>query len=192
MSGKSSSARALGTKLGRPVISTDDLGAAVRALVPARTAPGLHAITRPDHRLYHSRTPVPLQVEHAISAHTALWPAIKAVAEAHASWDAPAIIEGWALLPELVAAIFPQAAVWLSVPPPVFRERARADHAFYAEADDPDAMLARFSERSTSYSSFLEVSAQRLGLPFLKLRGVELAEDVVEQILISVSSEPAA
>jgi 2-phosphoglycerate kinase len=191
MSGKSSVASALSARLRRPVISTDDLGAAVRALVPARTAPDLHAFFTPDHHLYYARTPVAVQLEQAIAAHTALWPAIKAVAGVHASWGAPAIIEGWALLPELVAESFPEAAAWLSVPPPVFLERARADHAFYAEADDPETLLARFCERSTRFSSLLRASAQRLGLPFLELRGTEFPEEIAEKLLTSVFAESA-
>jgi hypothetical protein len=173
------------------VASTDDLGASVRALVPREVAPNLHALATRDHRFYHVETPVAVQLDDAISAHGALWPAIEAVARVHASWAVPAIIEGWALLPDLVAGSFARSAVWLTVPASVFLQRVWTDRTFLAGAPDPDVLASRFAERSAAFSFALQASVRRLRLPFLELQGTQTPAEIAETILTALAETAA-
>ena len=103
LSGKSGIADTIARRHGMAHISTDDLSTAIRAMTSAETHPALHHrdVDGSFRAYYASHTPRFL-MQDASSFHRAAWPAIEAVARAHAAWDRPALIEGWGILPELV------------------------------------------------------------------------------------------
>ena len=186
--GKSSVAMKLGSRLDRSVISTDDLGAAVRTLVPSSISPDLHAGVSSDYIKYHAEVPVEDRIKHSLVAHRALWPAIDSVARRHRTWDRPAIVEGWALLPALVAESYSKSGVWLSIPPEIEMERLRSNPSFYDNADEPDLFLSSFCQRSEKFTMHIETSCSKLGLPFIRLRS-ENAEEVAEIVLSYLSDK---
>jgi 2-phosphoglycerate kinase len=185
MSGKSSVARVLGSRLSRAVISTDDLGEAVRGITSSDTHPELHPFGDQDYREYTVSHSPEEMLEHSHQAHRALWPAIEAVVRAHATWAAPAVVEGWALLPGLVSQLRLEAvsALWLEVPETALKARTRANAAFHAGASDPERMIHNFTLRSVRFTEWLRKEAATLGLRVVQLSGSDPSERVAETCL---------
>jgi 2-phosphoglycerate kinase len=145
--GKSVIAHALGASLGMGVISTDDLACAVRAA----TGRG-----NEDYREYYIIRSVRELLKAAREDRRRLWPSLKAVIGAHADWDRPAVFEGWALLPDLVAGEMGDLpAVWVEVPEGVLEVRIREETG-------------------------------RLGLPLVSLGGEESPEEAAKACLDAI------
>ena len=184
-SGKTTVAAVLGREPGRPVIATDDLAAAARGLVSRGSAPELHAIQAADPREYHTSTPVEQQLEDAQRAHRALWPALRAVIVAHARWAPPAIVEGWALLPDLVAGLRTEsvAAVWLDCTSALLEGQLRVGAGFLAGARQPERAIHGFTARSRGFTRWLR--GELAGRPDerIRLHGDETAEQVAARCL---------
>jgi dephospho-CoA kinase len=188
--GKSSVALKLSSILDRPVISTDDLGEAVRALVPVEENPNLHASFRSDYINYHTNFSVENQIEDSFTSHKALWPAIDAVADRHVTWDCPAIIEGWALLPELVQKNYPNSGVWISTPSHIIIDRLKAEPSYYENAGDSQRFLLNVAERNEGFAFRLQSICMALQLPFIELHSESL-DDVVEIVVSQFSNKGA-
>jgi len=188
MSGKSTVARAIATEIGFSTIATDDLGAAARGVTGPEVAPDLFAARAEDHREYYLSHTVEELLDHAERAHRALWPAISSVIHEHATWARSSIIEGWALLPALVAKLdlASIAAVWIDVPESVLNARVRADTAFYAGASDPELMIRRFTSRSVEFGLRLREQTSALHLPLVRLSGAETPEEACVALLHAI------
>jgi 2-phosphoglycerate kinase len=187
--GKSTIARALADQLGHLVIATDDLGAAVRGVTEPAVAPELFAAHPGDHREYLASHSGDELLEHALRSHRALWPAIESVIHAHATWSTPAIVEGWTLLPDLVAGFDHVAAVWIEIPGSVLEERVRADTAFYAGASDPDLVIRRFIRRSVEFGGWLRTEISARELPHVRLSGAETPVEASHALLEALQGQ---
>jgi chloramphenicol 3-O-phosphotransferase len=188
-SGKSTVARAIAAQVGFSVIGTDDLGAAARGVTGAAVAPDLFAMRADDYREYYISHSAEELLEHAQRSHRALWPGIESVIREHATWASSAIIEGWALLPDLVAKLDLSgvAAVWIEVPDSVLEARVRANPAFYAGASNPDLMIRQFTRRSVDFGFVLRTQTSALQLPLVRLSGSETPEEASRALLESIS-----
>jgi len=182
-SGKSTLARTLAAQLGYQVIATDDLGAAARGVTGPEAAPDLFAMRDDSYQHYYVKYTVAEQLDHALRAHRALWPAIESVIHEHATWAPPCIIEGWALLPELVAGVRGATAVWLEVPEPAIVARVTANKAFHAGAPDPELLIGQFSRRSVEFGRWLGERTAALQLPLVRLTGSEPPDEVARNVL---------
>lgn len=190
MSGKTSGAVAMARALDRVVISTDDLGAAARAVTSPDIHGDLHALAGPDLVARYARCAPDELVEQARRAHRDLWPAIEAVARAHASWARPAVIEGWAVLPAAVRrlGLDSLAAIWIGVPDPVIEARVRADATFLSGSPHTARAIEHFIARSVAFGRWLRQEAVGAGLPFLDLAGDETPELVARRCLDALPS----
>jgi 2-phosphoglycerate kinase len=194
LSGKTAAARLIGRQCGMPVISTDHLGEAARAVTTPSSNADLHACTLIDYRDYYaSRLPEQL-FDDALRAHRALWPAIEAVIRRHLAWAGPAVIEGWALLPHLVVTIdSPRlCAVWIEAPEATMRLRLEAETGFVRGAADPSLLVERFVSRSTLMNRWLSAQASACGLPYVVLSGSESPHDVSSRCLEAIGLNHAA
>ena len=72
-------------------------GTVSRLQIPATT----HAMTGIDYREYYIQNTAETLCRHALDAQRAIWPAIESIARARSCWGSPAVIEGWAILPDL-------------------------------------------------------------------------------------------
>ncbi len=179
--GKTSAAVLVAEQLRRPLIATDDLGQAVRAMTDSAARPDLHAAHVPAHLDYHLSRSARERVEDALRSHRALWPAVRAVIATHANWAGPAVIEGWALLPELVGK--QAAALWLGVPEHVIEERVRARCSLHEAAAEPEAFIKSFTARSVRIQHWLRQEAAKTGHVFLELQGSESPAEVARRCL---------
>jgi 2-phosphoglycerate kinase len=178
MSGKSTVARVLADRHRYACIATDDLGAAVRALSPPR------AEDTEDHREYYVARSVEELWQQALAGHRALGPAIDAVVRRHASWAAPAVIEGWALVPDdgVGDGVRDLGRVWLLASRELLEARVRADRAFWAGASDEEAMITKFVARSLRLDEHLRAVAQQRPLHLVQLMGAEAPDAIADRI----------
>jgi hypothetical protein len=194
LSGKTAAARWIGQRCGLPVISTDHLGEAARAVTSPTSHPDLHLCTRLDYQDYYTATPPARLLDDALRAHHALWPGIEAVIRRHLQWAGPAVIEGWALLPHLVHTIASPRlrAVWIEAPEPVMRSRLEADTDFVRGFADPSLLIERFVARSARINAWLRDQALVWGLPYVALSGLESPHDVSSLCLEAIALTPGA
>jgi 2-phosphoglycerate kinase len=192
-SGKSTVARSISSLLGFSVISTDDLGAAARGVTGPAVVPDLFAARAEDYREYYISHSSEELLEHAQRSHRALWPAIESVIREHATWASSAIIEGWSVLPDLVAKLDLRgvAAVWIEVPDHVLEARARADTPFHEGASNPDRMIRQFTRRSVEFALWLRAQTSALQLPLVRLSGAETPEEASRALLDAIGGRAA-
>jgi 2-phosphoglycerate kinase len=160
--GTTTLARALSVAIGWDVIATDDLGAAARAMTTPDSHPDLHPMAGVDWREYYIERSDEALFDEALRAHRAAWPAIAHVVMNRASWGQHAIIEGWALLPELAATISHAAvrSIWLAADSSELDRRVRLTPEFFRGASDPETMIARFVKRSIAVDTYAIASAR--------------------------------
>ena len=186
LSGKTTLAEGIARRLEIAHVATDDLSTAIRAVTNAETHAALHFLDVDGcfRDYYPAHTPERL-LEDAMAFHRAAWPAIEAVANAHASWDRPAVIEGWGILPEFVVGLGAgrTAALFLVPDETVYERRCRADVSFYQGAADEEGLIESFALRSTLFSRMLEESAQERGLPVVRPSPQMSVKDTVELAL---------
>ena len=178
MAGKSTVAQRLARRHERVVIATDDLGVAVRAAM--RLGPHY----REDHREYFVRRTVDTLWQEALVSLRELAPAIEAVARLHADrWAAPAVIEGWAVLPELLDdSGLDVGKVWLLPERALLEERMRADRDFWAGASDEEAMIEKFVARSLRLEEHVRRAASAKPLHLLAVAANDSPDAVADGI----------
>ena len=176
-----------------PVIATDHLGEAARAVTDPVSHGDLHACSLGDYRKYFTSHLPEQLLEHALRAHQALWPAIEAVIRRRLDWEGPAVIEGWALLPNLVARIkSPNLhSVWIEAPESVLISRLKAQPGFVRGADDPSLLNERFVARSIRMTAWLREQTSACGLPSVVLSGLESPDEVSSLCLKAMGIAPA-
>lgn len=187
-SGKSTVARATADTLGFSVIATDDIGAAARGITTPAIAPDLFAMHSAEYPEYYISHPVEELLEHAMRSHRALRPAIESVIHEHATWTSPAIIEGWSLLPDLVAKLDPGrvTAVWMEAPDSVLEARVRANTAFLSGAAYRELIIKRFTQRSVEFGRRLRSETSDLQFPLLRLSGTETPGEASRSLLRAI------
>ena len=185
LSGKSEVACLLSRRLGFDLLHTDDFGTAIRAMDHSLQVDGLDPMVGGDYKEYYLQGEVKNLMQEALTAHRALWPAVQAVILARADWGEPAIVEGWALLPEVVAEGLPAncKAVWLVVDDRVFEQRLRSQPTFYKGARDETKLIKQFAARSVAFNQYLQAQTSQYGLPTIRLCPSDLPEATADQIL---------
>ena len=146
-------------------------------------APDLHAAHPSDHHEYFLVHSKEVAIDHAQRSHRALWPAIESVIAAHARWAPPAIVEGWALLPDLVASLDEIAAVWIGVSAQVIETRVRERESLLNGATDPDGLVEALVERSVRFTHMLQTTTRSTGQPFVCLPPDATAGEAVDLVL---------
>jgi 2-phosphoglycerate kinase len=187
-SGKGTIARILAARVCYDLVHTDDLGTAARAVTSPATQPDLHPMTGWDYRDYYLRNSNDELWEDALRSHRALWPAVEAVVNLRSNWGAPAIVEGWAILPDLAQRLNLSTTFvcWLLVKPDVLAERIRRDHDFSRGAVDKELLVAAFTERSRRYNDHVREHA---GPHVLRIEQ-ETPEEIADHILGLADSDP--
>lgn len=190
LSGKTVVAHKLAARLGCVCISTDDLGMAAAAMTTPESHPGLHIMAGQGYADYYlSRSDNELAAD-ALRQLNATWPAVAAVIRAHATWSRPAVIEGWALLPEEIAGLqlAATAPVYLVSDETTLRQRLEADEEFLRAASDRRGLVDRFCQRSAWYNRMIAESARRLGLLVVKSLSTTSVDEVTEACLRATQS----
>lgn len=100
----------------------------------------------------------------------------------------PVVVEGFRLLPRLVAPLLsaPTRAVWL-LPTPGFREavfagRGGAASGFLARTTDPERALHNLLARDAMFTEVLREETTRLGLPAIEVDGTMTEDDLAARV----------
>jgi len=151
-----------------PVVSTDALGEAARAVTTRVSHPDLHLGHRVDHRTYYTSNVPERLLADALRAHHALLPhLVRTIASPHLR------------------------AVWIEAPQTTIRSRLEADSHFVRGAADPALLIERFVRRSARMSDWLGEQAAACGLPYVMLSGSESPPEVAARCLEAMGVTPA-
>ncbi|MFA6132982.1 MAG: hypothetical protein WC869_03070 [Phycisphaerae bacterium] len=191
LSGKTAVACRLAARLGYACLSTDDLGTAITAVTSSQSHPALHPMAGQAFAEYYSQRDDEELRSDALRQLKATWPAAAAVIHAHATWRCPAVIEGWALLPEYLAELKPGAIapVYLASDEQTFRRRLEEDEDFRRAASSHPKLIERFCQRSAWYNRMVIDSARRLGLPLVESLSTNSLDEVTGACLRAIQSE---
>ena len=183
--GKTTLGRHLGQRLDLPSLTIDDLRTAIRPMASEETHLDLHRVGLPNHIEYFTKTSASQMVSDALAQHVALWPAIESVIRKHARWGPGIVIDGWHLIPDMVAELDAPniVAVWLDVDHAVLEAREVAIWDFYAASDDPERMFANFVARSVRWNDLVCDQARDLGLRVMSQDGSKSPDDLCDEIL---------
>jgi hypothetical protein len=177
--------RRLAARLGWVSISADDLALAARGVTLPATHPALHAMGGIDHRDYYARYSIDELIDHSRKDHESLWGGIRKVIHAHATWAAPAVLEGWQIYPGQVVGmdLANVGSVWLDPDLETLESRIRRDVDFCRGATDKETMISHYLGRSLWHRSETIPAARELGLPVIPINGRTTIEEVEETTL---------
>ncbi len=185
MSGKTTVAHMLAATLGYGCLSTDDLGAAIRAVTTKDSHPYIHPMDGYDYREYYvTRSPDELIADASLE-HRALWPAVQSVIRAHGAWGAPILIERWSLWPERVIQLrLPSVrSLWFVAHEPTLHERMINAEEFYGGASDEAAMIGHYLARSFWCNARLKEEVKKFALTSIELPPRAPVHEIVEMCL---------
>jgi len=188
--GKSTTAQALAARLGWRCVSTDSL--ARHPGRPWRTAPDVV----PPHVVEHFSTLGAEALLGSVLEHyrANVWPTVEAlVAEASGPTGGRLVLEGSALLPDLVASLAnPLArAVWLTASDDVIEARICRESGFEVRDAAGRRLIEAFADRSKRYNAAILADVRRLGLPVVELGASATVDDVVDAALVCLR-QPAS
>lgn len=151
MTGKSTVAIALASKLNRACISTDDIGEVLHTVTDINPMKGQYYTD------YYSNTDKEKLIEDIKMYHAQIKPAIKRLVDIHSSWGTPVIIEGWAIYPDILDCLNIETvkSVWLIANESLLAKRLEDNTSFYKDASNPKKMLENYLYRSLWHNEFL-------------------------------------
>ena len=186
--GKSKIAQRITARHGISSVSTDTLGAALEDVLDPQTAPGLFAVSRFDalplaDRIELMVTDPRRRIDIQIEESRATWEAVVPFARREAEEGRDVLLEGVAVLPELVAGLqdIHYRAVFVG-----HRREGHAENIRRSAAeDDGDWMRAASTEYIDAFAVFVQQmshavanEAHKLGLEYIDLSGMPFGEAV--------------
>lgn len=181
--GKSSVARRLAERYGLRLYATDDVMDAHARRTTSENAPLLAAFLAmdPDERWVNRSPRTMLDTFHWFQGE-GFGLIIEDLLALPA--DTGVIVEGFRLLPELVAPYLttPDHAVWL-LPAPAFRRAAFARRdGFWNQTGDPPRALRNLLERDRMFTDRLAAQTRRLGLRTIRVDGSLPEDALIERV----------
>lgn len=181
--GKSTTAAIVAARLGGEARSTDHL-----ARHPGRPWPAGGVPVRPHVAQHYSTLPLDELIASVLAHYRqTVWPLVQALLAERDAAAPPLVLEGSALLPDLVAALGAPTvrAVWLVAEPGLIKARIRRESR-YATADTAGrALIDAFLARSLRFDALVRDEARRLGLHVLEI-GADTSEDAAATAVMRV------
>lgn len=183
--GKTTLAWAVAGALGVPSLTIDDIRTSLLGVTTPDSHPDLHVIGLPDPWSYFTQTDPPTQLEHAIAQQQAMWPAIEKLIRKRLATDAPIVIDGWHLMPDLLheSDLGDVECVFLDVDRDVLIDREMGVWDFYAASDRPDVMFANFVGRSLLWNEEIARTARSHGYRVLHQDGSKSVAVLADEAL---------
>jgi 2-phosphoglycerate kinase len=150
-------------------ISTDDLGAAIRAFNPNNKT--INPMLRFSFQDYYLRKTNSELASDTVKQHDKIWPAIKGVITAHATWDSPAIIEGWAIYPDKAVSLRnPEiGSLFIIAGKKVIKNRIEADKSFLEGCQNKKELIQKYLERNLWHTAKIEKLAKQCNANILRI-----------------------
>lgn len=183
--GKTTLGQAIAVEVGGHSLTIDDIRTALLGTTTPQTHPEIHVVGQPDPWDYFTNTSPKEMVKHAIDQHTTIWPGVVRVIRRRSHEETALVVDGWHLMPDLVAAAELQdlVAVWLDVSHEVLEERERAVWNFYAKSEDPKRMFTNFLGRSILWNDMMRAQARATGYRVIHQDGTKAPHDLVNEVL---------
>jgi 2-phosphoglycerate kinase len=185
-SGKTTLARRLSAKLGYSCISTDDLGSAIRAVLP--DDPELNPNGGRSYEEYYLSEPGEKLISDTELYHNRLKPAVLRVIEGHLHYSGPAVIEGWSLYPGWFSE--PDAnlgILWLVCEPETILNRILNDTAFLNGHPKRTEIIEKYSARCVWQNSKIEKEALHASQNLIRVNGSITQEGLLETVLNAIN-----
>jgi 2-phosphoglycerate kinase len=187
--GKSAVARCIAARYEYGCIGTDDIAKAVGAVYSALAGKERDPMAGVDWRAYFTETPVDVLLDHDAASRDRIWPAIDRIVRAHAAWDDPLVMEGYALWPEQVmaAGFTATGAVWLSGDDRLLESRIRSNPDFYRGAADEEALIHNFMRRSSRHNERMVASAAECGAAVIRVLPGQTVNQIADLCVLALS-----
>ena len=177
--GKSTLAQSLARRLAWECVSTDSLG----------RHPGRPWGEVKPHVAEHylSLSPDELMAD-VVRHYTGMWPGVRSLIASRAADDAASaglVLEGSALLPELVAELRLDhvGALWLTASDALLEQRIRDGSDFPRRTPREHAMIGKFIARTHCYNRMMMDAVTRLRLPWLDVERTASLENLTDEAL---------
>ena len=174
MTGKSTVAVAIASKLKYPCISTDDIGEALQTIAP------LNPMQDKDYRNYYENTPLSQLSDDTLQYHKAVEPAIQRLIDIHSTWGNSIIIEGWALYPKCIQPLNSDktSSVWLIANDELLEARLMSMSDFLDGTAAQNYLL-----RSKWHNNLLFEQCKSFNAIYILINGSESVDSLVSKIL---------
>ncbi len=182
--GKTTLARALAERMGRPTHSFDHVVTAIRAVTTRETHPAFHA-ARSSHVEYFTETEPARLIQDALELEQACWPAVEKICALSRAAQTELVMDWWLLPPSSLAAteVPGLTGVWIEIDGGALEERERANQSFFAPSSDPDLMFEHFIARSRWANEHYPRQARELGFRVLEQPGDRPTAHLVDELL---------
>ena len=179
--GKSIIARAVTERHGISAVSTDSLGAVLETVLDPEVAPGLFAVSRFNEMAEADRIRLMTQdaasrIAYQIEESTAVWGAVEPFVLREQEEGRDLVVEGVAVLPELVAQLegVDHRVVFVGNQGPRQRENIKRsakenEHDWMRHASDE--YIAAFATFVAAMSSYIEKEARRCRFAYIEMDG---------------------
>ncbi len=176
--GKSTLAALAAQRLGRRSVSTDSL-----AKHPGRPWRDLPE-PLPSHVVaYYRDLSLQARMQSVLAHYRAMWaPLVLPMIEG----EDPLVLEGSALLPELVASVLRQdvRAVWLVAEAGVVERRVRQESDYAARGREARLLIDSFIERAEAFNRLMADEVERLGLERIDIADDTDSRDLVQALTV--------
>lgn len=185
MTGKSSAAIHLASKIEYACMSTDDIGESLRARIKNTR---LNPILGFDYREYYTAKTVAQLIDDTMIQHKEIWPSVKAVIRAHSDWGKPLVLEGWNLYPRKTEKLNDQniMSFWLTADKALLRSRIEQNRQFYKGAGNIELLIENYLERSIWHNNLIRTEAGKLGKPVIEVTASTNKEDLTDIMLQAI------
>lgn len=179
MIGKSTIAIELASKYKFACISTDDVGESIRAQTDDDILNPMKGFDYREYYILKTKEQLILETE---KQHSANWPSVLAVLNAHLNWGKPVVFEGWNFYPKWVNDIKDSdkiESIWFIANEALLKDRISNNKTFFLGASNPDIMIKKFLQRSIWYNNKIYQQAKDCNF-----KVIEIAQDMtIEEIL---------
>ncbi len=190
--GKSIIARAITTKHGIGAVSTDSLGAVLETVLDPEAEPGLFAISRFNEMAEADRIRLLVKnttkrIDYQIEESLAVWRAVKPFVLREQDEGRDLVVEGVAVLPELVAQLEGVGYRVVFVGNQSHKQQENIKRAANANEHDwmrraSDEYIDAFAAFVVAMSRYIEKEARRYGFEYFEM-GRKLFNDAVNEVV---------
>lgn len=136
-----------------------------------------------DYREYYIVSDKDKLIRDINNQHESLWPALFTLFRNHSTWDAPAVIEGWALRPSYVTKLSGNISGLFILSDHALIEKRTRSSDFSEGASDEDTMVQRYLERSFWYNLHLRDQVKRLSLKAISISLGMRPEEIADECM---------
>ena len=187
--GKSIIAKVITREYGISALSTDSLGASLESVLEPEAAPDLFAVSRFNERVEADRVRLMAEkpttrIEYQLAESAAVWRAVGPFAMKEQDEGRDLVVEGVAVLPELVAQLdgIDYRAVFVGYHGKENIQRSAMENSNDWMSQFSDAYIDAFAIFVAEMSSYVEKEARKYGFEYIEMNGKPFHDAVAEVV----------